>query len=56
MTSCWQKHFNQLKESFLLAATRKIEGRLRKTEQTWKKKITLMKVPSLKMRNKIQTL
>ena len=38
---------SQLKESFLLAATRKSKTKLRKTEKkTWKKKITTMKVTS----------
>ena len=35
---------SQLKESFLWAGTRKNETKLRKTEKTWKKKITAMKV------------
>ena len=42
-----------LKESFLRAATRKNEKKLRKTEKTWKKKITPMKVTSVKMRYQI---
>ena len=41
---------SQLKRSFLWAATIKIETKLRKTEKTWKKKITAMKV---KMRYQI---
>ena len=42
-----------LKESFLWVATRKNETKLRKTEKTWKKKITAMKVTSVKMRYQI---
>ena len=34
----------KLKESFLWVATRKNETKLRKTEKTWKKKVTAMKV------------
>ena len=43
---------SQLKECFLGAVTRKNEKKLRKTEKTWKK-ITSMKVTSLKMRYQI---
>ena len=44
------KNFN-LKESFLLAATRKNETKLR--EKTWKKKMTAMNVTSVNMRYQI---
>ena len=36
--------------------TRKSETKLKKTEKTWKKKITQMKVISVKMRYQILTL
>ena len=50
-----QKHFNQfLIEFFLLAATRKNETKLRKTEQSWKKNKTNESV--VKMRYQIQIL
>ena len=42
-----------LKESFLWVRTWKNETKLRKTEKTWKKKITAMKVTSVKMRYQI---
>ena len=42
-----------LKESFLWVRTRKNETKLRKTEKTRKKKITAMKVTSVKMRYQI---
>ena len=42
-----------LKESFLWVATGKNETKLRKTEKIWKKKITAMKVTSVKMRYQI---
>ena len=53
MTSMGAETFSStlnLKESFLGAATRKNQTKLRNSEKTWKKKITAMKV---KMRYQI---
>ena len=56
MTSMGAETFSStlnLKESFLGSATRQNETKLRKTEKTWKKKLTPMKVTSVKMRYQI---
>ena len=55
MTSCWQKHFNEFStcKNPFMSCDKKNETKLRKTEKTWKKKITPVKVTSVKMRYQI---